>query len=89
MNDSTDQPAGEERSPVASGLEHLQQAARELIAAARSVLDAAEDLLDDPATAEAVISGVRTVVSAVARAARPGEGEPAAGGSTIERIDVG
>ena len=30
------------------GLEHLQSAARELIAAARAMLDVAEDIVDDP-----------------------------------------
>ena len=33
---------------VAAGLEHLQRAAREVIAASRALLDAAEDLVERP-----------------------------------------
>ncbi len=33
---------------VAQGIEHLQAAAREMIRATRSLLDAAEELVDDP-----------------------------------------
>jgi hypothetical protein len=37
------------------GLDHLQNAARELIAAARAALDVAEDLIDDPDTITSVV----------------------------------
>lgn len=37
------------------GLDHLQNAARELIAAARAALDVAEDLIDDPDTIGSVV----------------------------------
>ena len=37
------------------GLDHLQNAARELIAAARAALDVAEDLIDDPDTIASVV----------------------------------
>jgi hypothetical protein len=37
------------------GLDHLQSAARELIAAARAALDVAEDLIDDPDTIASVV----------------------------------
>ena len=37
------------------GLDHLQAAARELIAAARAALDVAEDLIDDPDTIASVV----------------------------------
>ena len=40
------------------GLEHIQSAARELIAAARAMLDVAEDIVDDP---EAVTQLVGTL----------------------------
>lgn len=37
------------------GIDHLQNAARELIAAARAALDVAEDLIDDPDTISSVV----------------------------------
>ena len=37
------------------GLDHLQAAARELIAAVRAALDVAEDLIDDPDTIASVV----------------------------------
>jgi hypothetical protein len=37
------------------GLDHLQNAARELIAAARAALDVAEDVIDDPDTIASVV----------------------------------
>jgi hypothetical protein len=55
-----------ERADLArEGLEHLQAAAREMIAAARSVLDACEELLDDPRAGETVASIVGSVARAV------------------------
>ena len=44
-----------------AGLEHLQAAALEMIAAARSMLDAVEELLDDPRTAASLTTAVATV----------------------------
>ena len=46
------------------GLLHLQAAARELIQAARALLDVAEDLIDDPAA-------IATLVSALGALAAP------------------
>ena len=43
------------------GLEHLDAAAHEMIAAARSMLDAVEELLDDPRTAASITAAVATV----------------------------
>jgi hypothetical protein len=82
------------------GIQHLQAAARELIHAARALLDVAEDVVDDPA-AIATLVGVLAAVGDVARR-RPGTtaagkangehgGEDCAGGRpepTIERITV-
>jgi hypothetical protein len=48
--------AGAERAR--EGVEHLQTAARELIAAARAALDVAEDLVDDPDTAASMAGAV-------------------------------
>jgi hypothetical protein len=83
--------------PTREGLDHLQAAAREMIAAARSFLDAAEDLVDDPKAAEAVFDTLGSVVRTAARRARfprphpgpsgdeqnEGDGE---GESRVERI---
>ena len=51
---------------VARGVEAVQAAATELIAAARAVLDLADELVRDPETAKAVFGAV----SSVTRAAR-------------------
>ena len=40
------------------GLDHLQAAAKELIAAGRALLDAAETLVDDPAMAAQLVGAV-------------------------------
>ena len=67
---------------VQAGLEHLQRAAREVIAASRALLDAAEDLVEDPKAAASVLDLLGEVAargrSAVAR--MPGAGH--AGGPT-------
>jgi hypothetical protein len=56
----------DERTDLArEGLEHLHTAAREMIAAARSMLDACEELLDDPRAGETVASIVGSVARAV------------------------
>ena len=73
------------------GLEHLQAAARELIAAARAVLDVAEELVNDPETVSTVVGAVSGLVQAAGRAAAAGTG--AAGGAGpatdhVERIRV-
>jgi len=66
---------------AAGGMEHLQAAARELIAAARAFLDVAEDLVDEPGAAAAVIDLVRNR-RAADTPTRPGDG-------AVEHIDVG
>jgi malate/lactate dehydrogenase len=53
-------------------VEHLQAAALELIAAARAMLDIAEDMVKDPAQAMAMASAV----AHVAQAASPPTGSP-------------
>jgi hypothetical protein len=66
------------------GLEHLQSAARELIAAARAALDVAEGIIDDP---EAVSSMVGRLAERTRHAhssqSWPDDDEP-----VIERITV-
>ena len=53
-----DEPWGD---AARAGFEHLQAAAHEMIAAARSMLDAVEELLEDPRTAASLTSAVATV----------------------------
>jgi hypothetical protein len=48
------------------GLEHLQAAAREVIRATRSLLDAAEELVDDPAAVQSVVGTIASVAQAAA-----------------------
>lgn len=76
---------------AAEGLAHLQAAAREMIAAARVMLDVAERLAEDPKAVAAMVDTVSTVVRGAARAAmRGGDRDPSGdddGG--YERIRVG
>lgn len=55
------------------GLEHLQTAAEELIAAARAFLDVAEEVVTDPKTADSLL-GLLDSVTALANRRRPGGG---------------
>lgn len=86
---------------VKEGLEHLQNAALELIAAARVILDLAEDAVRDPsdllARANAMAAAARTVAShAAPHAGDPGPGahgaqaggEPYDADSGVQRIRV-
>jgi len=58
------------------GVGHLQVAAKEVIAALRVMLDAAEEVVSDPATA----TGLFTTLADVARSARVADARSAAGG---------
>jgi hypothetical protein len=55
------------------GVEHLQAAAREVIKATRSLLDAAEELVDDPAAVQSIVGSIASVAQAAAGRLR-GEG---------------
>jgi hypothetical protein len=84
------------------GLQHLQAAARELILAARALLDVAEDLIDDPAALATLVGAMGSLGDGARRRAarhadgdgadagqRSGSGQGANGsGTTIERITV-
>jgi hypothetical protein len=48
------------------GLEHLQAAAREVIQATRMLLDAAEEVVEDPKAVQDLIGGLATVATAAA-----------------------
>jgi hypothetical protein len=58
---------GERREDHArAGMEHLQAAAREVIQATRSLLDAAEELVDDPAAVQSIVGTIASVAQAAA-----------------------
>ena len=50
--------ADDEREGLVEGVEHLQTAAREMIRAGRSLLDAMEGLVDDPAALQGVLGTI-------------------------------
>lgn len=59
--------AAERRDELArAGLEHLQAAAHEVIKATRSLLDAAEELVDDPAAVQQAVATLASVAQAAA-----------------------
>ena len=58
--------ADDDREGLAEGLEHLQTAAKELIRAGRSLLDAMEGLVDDPAALQDVLGTIGGLAQAAA-----------------------
>lgn len=76
---------------VQQGIEHLQAAAREVIQATRSLLDAAEELVEDPRSVQDLMATVATVAQAAASRLRS-SGSAAAdddtGDGPVERIKV-
>jgi hypothetical protein len=82
--------ADDERDGVAEGIEHLQAAAKELIRAGRSLLDAAEGLVDDPSALQGLVGTLGSLAQAAAGRLRTDGGD---GGSDddpggVERIPV-
>lgn len=82
---------GERRDELArAGLEHLQAAAREVIQATRSLLDAAEELVDDPAAVQSLVGSLASIAQTAAARLRTdvtGAGPPDEA-SHVERIRV-
>ena len=72
---------------ASDGIAHLQAAARELIKAARAVLDVAEELVDDPATVGSVAEAVGAVVHSAAQAGRRAVGQVMGDGPDDERTE--
>ena len=74
---------------LAKGIDHLQVAAQELIAAARAFLDVIEDVVADKERVSAAVDAVGAFARGAARAAAEGAGfgddDPAGG---IERITI-
>ncbi|HSL60042.1 MAG TPA: hypothetical protein VK866_19505 [Acidimicrobiales bacterium] len=76
---------------TASGVAHLQAAARELIAAARTFLDVAEDLVDDPQAVSTVLDGLGglgDVVRGRTGASTSSESPTTSDAQRVERIVV-
>ena len=59
---------------VHEGIEHLQAAAREMIQATRSLLDAAEELIDDPKSVQDLVGSLTQAAQMAASRFRPGAG---------------
>ena len=75
---------------VHEGMEHLQAAAREVIKATRSLLDAAEELVEDPRSVQDIVATVTAVAhAAAARFRSPGAAsDDDDDDGTIQRIRV-
>lgn len=90
MTNAADQPdvGHDPDARLAEGIEHLQRAAREMIAASRAALDVAERLVDDPDSIGRIGAAIG---SAAERARRAGTSRDDLGGpddNTVERIRV-
>ena len=88
-DDHAAQPSDQQRPSdrydrAREGVTHLQAAARELIHAARAVLDVAEDLVDDPDAVAAVAGAVGALGDVVRHRAAAWSGA----GATAKRGDV-
>jgi hypothetical protein len=81
--------ASSDREGVAEGIEHVQAAAREMIKATRSFLDAAEGLVEDPAALQSIAGTLAGLVQAATGRLRPQpdghEGDDEGG---VERITL-
>lgn len=73
---------------VQAGLEHLQRAAREVIAASRALLDVAEDLVEDPRGAAGIVELLGSVVDRRNRGAAPGDAADGEDDPPVQRIPV-
>ncbi len=81
---------GDERGDLAEGVEHLQAAAREMIKATRSLLDAAEGLVEDPAAIRNLVGTLSSLAQAAAGRLRPDgpEGDDPGDDGKVQRIRV-
>ena len=91
MTTNSDGPASD--GSTAAGMEHLQGAAREMVAAARSFLDAVDGVIEDNDRFASVAGGVADVLSRLgsmltADAASPVSPDDDAAPSRVRRIVV-
>jgi hypothetical protein len=89
--DELDDVAGSADDRAAEGLAHLQAAAREMLAAARAMLDVVEGLVEDPKAVTALVDTVGAVVRDAAKSALAAPPKPAGDGDDggYQRIRVG
>lgn len=66
--------ADDAEDKVHQGIEHLQAAAREMIQATRSLLDAAEELVDDPRSVQDLLGTLTQAAQMAASRFRPSAG---------------
>jgi hypothetical protein len=88
--DATGADAAGTASRAVEGLEHLQAAALELIAAARALLDVAEDVVREPGVAATVVQAAASLgrVFIGTSAAPPPAADDPPGGGRVRRIHV-
>lgn len=89
-----DEPSCQDRAR--DGLQHLQAAARELIQAARALLDVAENVVDDPAAVATLVGAlgpmgdvVRHRVAAATNPGASGDGAASAGDDQTDGGEAG
>jgi len=83
--------ADEHEDKLQQGFEHLQAAAREMIQATRSLLDAAEVLVDDPKAVQGLVGTLGSVAHAAAdrlRSREPLDDDDDDDGGQVQRIRV-
>lgn len=88
MTDSTDEADGAAEGlsdHAREGMVHLQKAAKELIAAGRALLDAAEELVDDPVSMSQLGDALGTIAK-LAGSALGGAGSAAAADDDEPRV---
>lgn len=77
VGDEPQEARWEDQDPrLQAGFEHLQRAAREMIAASRALLDVAEELVEDPKAASGVIDLLGSVAGRAGRGPSQGATEP-------------
>ena len=72
---------------VQAGLEHLQRAAREVIAASRALLDVAEELVEDPKAAAGVVDALGSL-GLIGRKLNVSDTQDPDGDPPVQRIPV-
>ena len=89
-SDANDASGWDGQDPrLQAGLEHLQRAAREMIAASRALLDVAEELVEDPKAASGIIDLLGSVAPRRgARPARDHDGDEGDEEPPVQRIPV-
>ena len=83
----SDEPRDAVDEHFREGVEHLQAAALELIQAARSFLDVAEDVVKDPGAVMDLVAVLALQAQAATRA-RPSSRKDDGGDGRVERIRV-